>query len=395
LIASAAGAEPPSARRVATLPGFDDSVLQFSIDGKLLLAAGSKDVRVFEAATLRQLIEPIRQEGLAAAQFVQRTSTLLTLGYDARLWDVRTGKQIGDAITVAPLRKQDDDESWGVAGWSMMAWPAPASPANLSGDGARVAVTSAIRAPNGRTDWQVEVWDVSPRKRIVTLRHDLRPGFVRFSPDGRTIVTAEPFDQRPHGGGENFHLWDLTTGAEVCPLIRTDYNYNVDDQPPAAFSPDGALLAIGSKNGFALYDGRSGQWLAGRRPLPDDGLFGSGPELLSLAFNADGRRILAQYASHFQLWDAARCKPIGEATHGFDAAFSNDGRSVLAVRSADPDLQVTVWDADTGQNVGLFGVGEHSSISSITLSPDGRRVAVTYSASGDTGIWELPARNER
>ena len=216
----AVDAPAPNSHLLAKLPGPCDVDVQFSRGGRFIVTAGGNEARVWDAQTLRPIAHPLKHDDLVAIRVSDRGNVLLTVGAGARLWDPRTGKPLGEPLAVPRHR---DDSAW---------------PADVSSDGSMVAATVAVRGGAARPGWEVEVWSVSPRKRLLALRHQAEPGFVAFSPGAKRLVTAEPFDHRPHGGGETFHLWDVATGKEVCPPIVTKYNYGGAENAPAAFSPD-------------------------------------------------------------------------------------------------------------------------------------------------------------
>jgi WD40 repeat protein len=370
---------------LARLPGPSGTAVEFSRDGKFILTAGGDEVRVWDANTFQPLGQPIRHPRLMVARRADRADVLLTVAADARLWDVRTGKPVGEPIEVPAVDPRDDEQSQKVAGWAILAWPAPPWPAVLSPDGARFAVTRCVRQGAGPARWDVEVWEVTPRRRLQSLRHDLRPAFVSFTPDGRRLLTAEPFDHRPHGGGEDFRLWDLATGGQVCPTIRTGYNYDAPECPPAAFSPDGSLLAVGAKTTFSVHDGRTGEKRAdsGARH-PGDPLQ---PDVSAITFSADGRRVLVQSCGWFRVWDAATVTPVTDPKLGHDAAISADGRRVAAASYTGESRSLVVWDVGTGAEVSRLPIDDSGTFA---LSPDGKRVAAAaFPSGGFTGVWAV------
>src|SRR5207247_5128947 len=182
----AVDAPAPNSHLLAKLPGPCDVDVQFSRGGRFIVTAGGNEARVWDAQTLRPIAHPLKHDDLVAIRVSDRGNVLLTVGAGARLWDPRTGKPLGEPLAVPRHR---DDSAW---------------PADVSSDGSMVAATVAVRGGAARPGWEVEVWSVSPRKRLLALRHQAEPGFVAFSPGAKRLVTAEPFDHRPHGGGETF-----------------------------------------------------------------------------------------------------------------------------------------------------------------------------------------------
>lgn len=109
------------------------------------------------------------------------------------------------------------------------------TPTGVSGPDVR----SAAFTPDGRVlalglaDQRVLLWDVERGARLGVLSvKGLQPP-LRFSPDGRVLVTA----------GDGVHLWDMTTQREIgaLPIAVTALDL--------AFSPDGRILNAVARDG--------------------------------------------------------------------------------------------------------------------------------------------------
>jgi WD40 repeat protein len=109
----------------------------------------------------------------------------------------------------------------------------------------------------------------------------------------------------------------------------------------------------------------------------------------SAAFSPDGTRVVTASADKTaQVWDAATGQPLGiRLTHQgsvSSAAFSPDGTRVV---TASADKTAQVWDAATGQPLGIR-LTHQGWVSSAAFSPDGTHV-VTASADKTAQVWKI------
>jgi WD40 repeat protein len=82
---------------------------------------------------------------------------------------------------------------------------------------------------------------------------------MAFSPDGTRLATSVQEGDAAVAGAANFavYIWDVATGTQVGNLNVTQ-NVNFSGMP-LAFSPDGALLAVGKPDGtVGLWDVTAG-----------------------------------------------------------------------------------------------------------------------------------------
>ena len=196
--------------------------------GLLVVAGAGGDLEEYDIGA-RHVIR--RLPGHSAAVWppaFSRDGRLMATGsFDnrVRLWDLPTGKQVGEPIPI----------STGIGDVS------------LSPDGKQLAVTT----------WPgVEIFDVATRRHLRDLtRADTVYDFARFTPDGRRIVGASIKGWT--------RLWSSETGRPVSRVLGG----HAGSVTSASLSPDGRTLASGSTDGTVRLFDLASQKLLGA-PLP-------------------------------------------------------------------------------------------------------------------------------
>lgn len=236
----------------------------------------------------------------------------------------------------------------------------------FSPDGSRIVTTGNWGSATGLRNAAVKVWDAATGERVLTL-----PGEsygAAFSPDGARIAVCTDVGVR---------ICDATSG-------RTLVEIPADQANRAWFSPDGTrLLSQASGEAFRqVWNAETGELVT---TLPPRGKRSYGSFAL---WSSDGRRILADSGQHAaSLCDASSGEAIvtftGHADDVLTARFSPDG-SRLVTGSADRTARI--WNAATGELLALLA-GHRSNVVSATFSPKGDRV-LTVSWQGDGRIWD-------
>jgi WD40 repeat protein len=273
----------------------------------------------------------------------------------ARIWRADTGGQrFSMAFHSLPVEGLD---------WS----PDGSRLATVSGDGtARIA----------------EITDDGVRERL-TLSADTVGGLwgVAFSPDGSRILTGD------HGIG-GVKVWDVTaTGGAEWGSVRG----GVGEAASLAFTPDGRGILVSTGDGrVSTWDVESGE------RLQDVGAPG-GADIARFAASPDGQLIAtSKGVVPVDLWDSSTGEHLaalwpGTGDEVTDLSWSQDGE-LLAIALFDGNQRGSTVVVDrTGAELARIRFRARILISSVSFSPDGRRLATTRDtprAARGVRIWD-------
>jgi WD40 repeat protein len=202
---------------------------------------------------------------------------------------------------------------------------------------------------------------------------------VAFSPNGRMLASGSK--------DGTVKLWDAARGRELATLPGLKDEVRIVD-----ISPDGKLLATGS--GSWEQPGLPGEvklWsLTTRREVAALGRHSAA--INAVMFSPDGKMLATSSEDNtVRLWDVAGRKQIATLRGSSDGvnsvAFSPDGR-LLAGGSGDSTLQV--WRVATRQEVAHVEGERRSPILSVAFSPDGQTLA-TGEYDSTVHLWNATA----
>jgi len=340
--------------------------------GGKLVAAGGNDQRAYVKVWNVETGEPVKsfkghQDDVVSVTFSKDNQTLLTGSYDntARLWNMATGEQRGEALR---------GHRWWV-------WCAAFSP-----DEKRIVTTSQ--------DGSAIVWDMKTRK----------PG-PAFTGHGGPVYWAKfsPHAGDPHvasGGYDNRVLiWDPDR------LKAVDFNKVIEGEAPPApeyraleghngavrcvtFSPDGKkLISASHDNSLRVWDYASGKLMKILR--------GHAGWVRSCDFSPDGQSVVSASQDHqAKLWSLEGYEEVRvvhvRVLSGHDdavlaARFSPDGKQIV---TASRDRTAKMWDFASGKQLQTLAEGHSFLASSAAFFPDGKRM-VTSAMDNTTRIWDV------
>lgn len=361
----------------------------FSPDGRLLVTVAGQAARLWstDSGAPAGPHSELRHDGqqVLTAAFDNTGSRLVTGGTDnlARLWDVASGRQLGDT------RKHDQSVIF----------------ACFSPDGTRVATAS--------DDGLARVWKVAGSESAIhDLRHRSRVNHLSFSPDGRYLAT---------GCYDNTAVvWNIATGRPFSHSLEAN-----GDIRRARFSPDGRyVLTVSSSGAIRMWhpleafrmpkpmhgseslfskarsadgklevssaDGVTLQIQDAKTGKPIGPDFRPGGVVRAALFNQNGSRLLTMNNNGYgQIWEPAtgRRNPDRLLTHGSAVvcgAFSLDGR-LVATGSSDDTARV--WDVATGEPRTPY-MRHDGTVSQVVFSPD-CHFLLTASEDGNARLWTV------
>lgn len=379
----------PMGRLVRELAGKSrPTAIEFSPDGRTLLV-GRRDgsLQVWSTANLTDSTT-MQAEGpralaghegaIAAIRFSEDGSSLITVGgRSIRVWTIQDGwsKQgqwmLGvPGVSLASINRQGAHVVTASGGGEIRVWKLAeqpthvarwtkgwASEADLSLDDKRAVVVDDGRA--------VVVEFRSDKEALVLPNDQDEVQRVRFSPDGRHVLTASR--------SATLRLWSLD-GSLVHAFEGHD-----DRIFDLAFDRSSKHLASASADRTAIVWDTSAA-------APPVVLRGHLDRVLSVSFSPDGTRVLTSSGDGTaRLWDAYKGIEVTTLRGHWDivarAVFSPDGRRVA---TASADRTARVWNLDNPSRSVVF---EHrGEVESVSFSPDGRFI-VTTSRDGNAHIW--------
>jgi RNA polymerase sigma factor (sigma-70 family) len=341
--------------------------LAVSPDSRLLAASASGGLRVWDLTSGKELAPNEEAHKGEVLRVVAAGDLVITAGDDhsIRFWDPATGTQ---------RRKLTHGYRVGAIA--------------VSPDGTRL-VSSSL-------DDTVCLWDVATGRKIYTLPGHGKLGgrrAVGFTPDGKHFLSW----------GDDLYLrkWDVTTGKAILEqALRPkgvkvpeegderdgrELHFNLGD---GTFAQDGKTFVLYAGNEFHVFDLTTGKEVRQ--------IAGEGGYVIAHAVSPDGRWLLASAwgkpietklpdgrtrhsaaKNHpICLWELSTGKlhkqvllPGGGAG---PVAFSADCK-LFAAATSEPDRRIRVWDLASGEEIGVIQGFRHN-VRCLAFTPDGKRL---------------------
>jgi WD40 repeat protein len=260
---------------------------------------------------------------------------------------------------VAAMRFSNDRKTW--SDWESFRSTCSWDLTTFGGSSSRGAKTVFCQLRDQAGNVSILSGTIRLGGETVLIGHNGSVESVAFSPDGKILASGSRDD--------TIKLWDVATGREIRTLQG-----HTGDVNSVAFSPDGKVLASGSwDKTIKLWDVATGTLLRTLKGHTD--------YVRSVAFSPDGKVLASgSFDNTIKLWDVATGREIrtlsGHTLDVASVAFSPDGR-ILA--SGSVDTTIKLWDVATGALLRTLR-GHTGIVHSVAFSPDGKVLA--------SGSWE-------
>jgi len=247
-------------------------------------------------------------------------------GTTVRLWEVTTGREIGELPSHAHM------------------------------------ISGLAFAPDGKTlaaadeSDIVKLWDLATRTTRATVRPGQGVACVQFTGDGRTLVLS----------GKRVKLWDVAANEEVATLGESD-DYFVF----VAAAPAGDVVAASANDIVRIWIRDGGAWreappLYGAGYYPRVAISGDGKLLaVGLGTQSNGTPTLYDLPSRRE-----RMTLQGHTGPAFAIDFTADGKRLA---SGGMDRTVRIWDVASGRQEACLA--QPGPVYGLALTPDGAAVA--------------------
>jgi WD40 repeat protein len=390
-------------QELKTLKGHQGSVdiVRYSPDGKTLASASADNtVKLWDVETGNELKTiKVRQAGVTIMRYSPDGKTLATQsegdsgGATINLWDLATGKEIAtfDTFQLSDVRENSF---------------------SFSSNGKILAIVAVVDSQRIIYN-KITLWDISKRQALkIDLgkdEHKKRINSVRFSPDGKLLVTGDESGMINLFRIDTNDLSDIAYSTELVATLRAHEAETLtgdvtDGISSIQFSPNGKSFATaGSDNMVKLWN------LETEKRQEFIQLPSSYSNSFNIKISSDSKTLAIVTSSQFEddsmtfeddntnivtLLDMKTKKELHPPFKGgrnkfYSVSYSPDGKTLA---SASADKTVKLWDVTTGKNIGTIK-GFQDKVYSVNYSPDGRTLA-TASLDKTVKLWDVATGKE-
>jgi WD40 repeat protein/tetratricopeptide (TPR) repeat protein len=378
-----------------TLKGHQGAIraLGFSIDGKRLASVSAdKTARVWDlenAGAAIRALEGTAKAGSNVARFSpdgQLIAVADASSSSVRLWDAATGRLVRE-LSVAEAADTSATHKGRVRSVAF----SPTDQRLLAvGYGGQANVSHVVLWDTGAGTELARLPGATDLPNFQVNENNGAIDALAFSPDGKFLVAGFGAKNLLMGGSfaTPLKVWEVTTRRLIRRLNgHTNYCISLD------FSRDGTLLASASRDGTAiLWSTKTWKATQTLHNADKDSVFresGRRGMVEDVAFSPDGKLLaMASREGTVQLWDVAPGKLLatlkGHSSAVEAVVFSPDGRTLV---SGGTDQTVRLWNVETRRELMQLDPGgiELGQVMTLALSPDGKQLLA--GGRGGTACW--------
>jgi WD40 repeat protein/serine/threonine protein kinase len=397
----------PGLEKIRSLPHSEGTAsIAFSPDGRRLVSAGDPAIKVWDAVTWQELSGPAGgKDEVESIAFSPDGGRLAAASLDGtvKVWDAATWREVypplaphsGHVLAVAfspeGTRIASSTGHYFYSGdeCDIQIWDSASGQLIHTLRGHQGAVFGLAFSPNGKRlatsggeDPTIKIWDATNWLEALTLRgHDDTPWGIAFSPDGRTLYSA--------GADHTLRVWDGAPLEDSTHSTLRTFTGHTARVAAVAFDHDDRQLVSGSfDRTIRVWEVATGKQLHNMPVQP--GLIQSlsfSPEGHLLASASYGEAHDGEAIGLLKVWQCRNWQELHRLSldpEGFiGAELTPDGQKLVA---AGVD-SVAVWETASFQRRPVQ-YAHLAHLSSVAVSPDGRRVAAA-DVNGDVRIWDL------
>ena len=354
----------------------------FSPDGDTIATAGTDRVaRVWNASSGTPLTPSLHHEQTVTwVSFDREQARLVTTTTEGivRVWSLDTRPAALPHESVRRVEYRPDGRGLlSVSFEDVKLWDLNGTPPVSVKVGSQIY--HARFSPDGRSivtaseDGAARIWDAASGRELRAFRHVRRVHHVSFRPDGAWLATAGAAGM----SNAEVSVWDVKTGDKLFSLPHPSQRPDL-----AEFSPDGATLLTSGAGTASLWD------LVTRRRLD---AFRFDDNVSSASFSHDGTRlVVVSGRSTAKVFDVARAESLGPAVRHENyyldhVEFGSDSNTLLVAGGG----YLRVWDVRRGVPLTPpLRQGPGINVDAAASSRDGAFLATAARTGGAAMVWD-------